>query len=371
MYSISSYPDFLERDYPSFKPFIVLAAGLAACAYAAFKRLTQPLPPPPPLTAEQRELRVYRDPKVIERKLQKQKMYANEQMRNESDKEFIYKIPSFLERVKNFFGSEELQIKTETEQTGPYEIGVAHCQGKRPTMEDEHLNTAFTVTDSNGAKHQVQFFAIFDGHGSKETARTIKNYLPQYLKVQLSRTDLSDTSIWNALKIGCMTTNEKLKEIEVDGGSTATMALIVDGSIWCANVGDSRTILVEDNGSFGQLSEDAKPTDPRYAKGIYNRGNVIWDNRVNGRLAVARAFGDFNVGVISARPKITKTKLPSKGHLVLACDGVWDVGSTRQVAQAIYKNRTSTPIDLAKNIVHSAFLAGSMDNLSALVVKLG
>ncbi|OGN58689.1 MAG: hypothetical protein A3C42_01330 [Chlamydiae bacterium RIFCSPHIGHO2_02_FULL_45_9] len=54
---------------------------------------------------------------------------------------------------------------------------------------------------------------------------------------------------------------------EPQSGTTATVAMILDGKLWTANVGDSRTIL--DNGI--QLSEDAKPTDTHYRKGIENQ----------------------------------------------------------------------------------------------------
>ena len=57
-------------------------------------------------------------------------------------------------------------------------------------------------------------------------------------------------------------------------------------------------------------------------------------------------------------------------HLILACDGIYDVASTRQVAQGVKGDKDGSSMQLAQNIVHSAYMAGSKDNLSALVVKL-
>ncbi|MBS0626798.1 MAG: protein serine/threonine phosphatase 2C family protein, partial [Verrucomicrobia bacterium] len=151
-------------------------------------------------------------------------------------------------------------------------------------------------------------------------------------------------------------------------GTTATVAMILDGKVWIANVGDSRTIL--DNGI--QLSEDAKPTDPRYQKGIENRGDKVFLGRINGCLAVARAIGDHDVGTINPRPKITVyplSKVLKGGHLILACDGVYNVSSTRQVAAAVWNHKNLSVKELAKNIVYSAYIAGSEDNLSVLLVK--
>ena len=62
--------------------------------------------------------------------------------------------------------------------------------------------------------------------------------------------------------------------------------------------------------------------------------------------------------------------IPKDSHLVLCCDGIWDVGSTAQVVSAVHANRKESPSTLAKNIVYSALRAGSTDNLSAMVVKL-
>lgn len=96
--------------------------------------------------------------------------------------------------------------------------------------------------------------------------------------------------------------------------------------------------------------------------------------RVNGDLAVARAIGDHrHNGAISARPKITKkpmSEIQPGSHLILCCDGIYDVSRTVDVVAAAHANRALSPGILARNIIYSAFQAGSNDNLSALVVKI-
>ncbi len=261
---------------------------------------------------------------------------------------------------------------------GPYETGVCHAQGRRPTMEDEHLASSFAL-DIQGKKYPIQLFGIFDGHGGPDVSKFVKQHLANEVNAALKQHNpngLTDEGIWNALKMACVSLDKKIPSKWANQGSTGTIAMILDGKLWTANVGDSRTVL-DQAGTPVQLSEDAKPGDARYEKGIKNRNGVVMNGlppRVNGILAVARAFGDHGLnGAVSARPKITMLPLksiPKESHLVLCCDGVWDVASTAQVVKAVHANRNESPATLAKNIVYSALLAGSTDNLSAMVVKL-
>ena len=96
--------------------------------------------------------------------------------------------------------------------------------------------------------------------------------------------------------------------------------------------------------------------------------------RVNGDLAVARAIGDHRLkGAISARSKITMKPLSEvapNSHLVLCCDGVYDVASTRSIVSEIHTHQERSVGDLAANITYSSERSGSGDNLSCMVVKI-
>jgi len=295
---------------------------------------------------------------LIAGKLRKQFEHAQNQAAREPDKAFQY-----LAAPAIFEGH------SQSERIAGHEVGVCHFIGRRFTMEDEHLTTSFNLK-VGGRAYPVQLFGIFDGHGGGEASRYVRENLERKLHATLNEFcagGLTDEAIWNALKITFVRLNGEFNECR--SGTTATVGMIVNGKLWTANVGDSRTIL--DNGI--QLSEDAKPTDPRYRQGIEKRGGTVLFNRVNGILGVARAVGDHNVGAVSARPKITVYPLSmiSRGsHLILACDGIYDVSSTRQVAAAVRAHYNQSAVELAKNIVYSAYQADSGDNLSALVVKL-
>ncbi len=317
-----------------------------------------------PLKGTFREHRIRVGEELIQAKLKKEYLHAQNQMRREVDG------PAFryLENKCNDENS------TETEQIGEYDVGIFHTIGRRKEMEDTHLATSFDLK-INGKEFPVRLFGIFDGHGGDEASKYLKNHLGEQLEktlVELNPKGLTDEGIWNALKLTFVRLNDEFKK---ESGSTATVAMILDGKLWTANVGDSRTILENGNETI-QLSEDAKPSDERYQKGIKNRGGyVIWVgiSRVNGQIGVARAFGDHSLlGAMSARPKITAVPLKEikpGSNLFLACDGIYDVASTRQVGKCLQDHRQEIPAILARNIVFSAFQAKSTDNLSAMVVR--
>ncbi len=315
-----------------------------------------------PLGPVVREHRIRLGEPLIQSKLEKELRCAQNQMLQERDGE------DFQYQVGNLG-------HVEAEKVGSHHVGICHFIGRRPEMEDEHLAARFDLK-INQKVYPVELFGIFDGHGGNEAAKFLKERLRGMLEhtlVEMNPDTLTDQGIWNALKMAFVKLNEEFKG---NAGSTATLAMILNEKLWTANLGDARTILVNGN-EVMQLTEDANPTDPRYLKGIQNRGGaVFWNNgmRVNGQIAVARAFGDHLVGpAMSARPKITMismNKIQPNSLLVLACDGVYDVASTRQVGGALKNRANHEAAELAKNIVFSTFQAGSTDNLSAMVVKL-
>lgn len=71
------------------------------------------------------------------------------------------------------------------------------------------------------------------------------------------------------------------------------MALITPNEIYCANAGDSRTVMAE-YGNATDLSKDHKPDLPEERSRIIKAGGEVVDGRVNGALALSRAIGDFD-----------------------------------------------------------------------------
>jgi protein phosphatase PTC2/3 len=121
-------------------------------------------------------------------------------------------------------------------------------------------------------------------------------------------------------------------------GCTATVVLITKNEIYCANAGDSRTVLCK-KGKAKDLSEDHKPDLPTEKYRIERANGYVEDKRVNGMLALSRALGDFEYKgnpllkphdqIVTAFPEVTVEKLTNDcDFLIVACDGIWDCMSS-------------------------------------------
>lgn len=80
--------------------------------------------------------------------------------------------------------------------------------------------------------------------------------------------------------------------MESFAGCTANVVLITETEIYCANAGDSRSILSV-KGKADPLSIDHKPEDEEELKRIRKGGGDVWEGRVNGNLNLSRAMGDL------------------------------------------------------------------------------
>ena len=75
------------------------------------------------------------------------------------------------------------------------------------------------------------------------------------------------------------------------------MVLITKDYIYCCNLGDSRTVLAEkiknNRVEIIELSEDHKPMKKAEKERIQAQGGIVDYNRINGKIAIARAIGDW------------------------------------------------------------------------------
>ncbi|KAK9938047.1 hypothetical protein M0R45_014807 [Rubus argutus] len=220
--------------------------------------------------------------------------------------------------------------------------------------------------------HELGLFAIFDGHLSHE--------IPEYLQTNLFNNILKEPEFWketeNAVRKAYRITDTNILEKAVDlgkGGSTAVTAILIDcRKLVVANVGDSRAIICK-NGVAKQLSVDHEPSTER--EQIENRGGFVSNfpgdvPRVDGQLAVARAFGDKSLKKhLSSEPFVMSESIDDETEFaVLASDGLWKVGDVNQEVVDAIKNIKDARA-AAKVLTEEAVNRKSSDDISCVVVR--
>jgi protein phosphatase 2C family protein 2/3 len=152
-------------------------------------------------------------------------------------------------------------------------------------MEDAHI--CCEVDLGNGQKGAL--FGVFDGHGGKEVAEFAERKMKTILEQELKHRDIK-----KALETAFIKLDDEVKREEYaqDTGTTACVVLITSTEIYCANAGDSRAVLCCDDKAYA-LSEDHKPDSPGELQRIESTNHMVEDQRVDGNLALSRAFGDF------------------------------------------------------------------------------
>ncbi|CAG9310246.1 unnamed protein product [Blepharisma stoltei] len=274
--------------------------------------------------------------------------------------------------------------------TSRFNVGYWSEVGLRPTMEDAHQIIDNLFIDN---EKTLSYYAVYDGHGGSICSEFLKNNLHKIIKKKIKNYEIEH---WpRQIARSCIECDqlfyETYKAQANSVGSTAVISIILGNRIIVCNIGDSRAVLSR-NGAPIQLSRDHKPTLPDESKRIEeNGGNVIF-GRVQGKLAVSRAFGDFEfkenqcledeelIGeLVIAEPEIEIVEINKEidEFIVLGCDGLFEAFSNDDlISQIRQKIRKMFPFEqdpqfIIKDIVKQAVTDGlTSDNVSAILILL-
>lgn len=253
---------------------------------------------------------------------------------------------------------------------------VYAIQGRRPHMEDR-----FNIV--NDLEHtKSSLYGIFDGHGGDFAADYVEKTLIKRMMIRLLKSSLNERkeNVSQMITQEMLDVDSQLLQVTRSNmdisGTTAILALVQDGVITVANVGDSRGVLCDHSGKAIPVSFDHKPHLVQERKRIREAGgfvsfNGVW--RVAGILATSRAFGDYPLkdkNLVIANPDILTFNIDDlkPEFMILASDGLWDVFSNQEAVDYI-RDRLHEPHFGAKSLVLQAYYKGSLDNISVLVVS--
>lgn len=275
------------------------------------------------------------------------------------------------------------------ENSEPFHLQTAaySVQGKRPTMEDEHT-VLLTEQCKKMAPYlegdKTVFMAVYDGHGGKNTAKYVEQELPKEFLASFGTENYASSIQKSFLSLDEKLTAKLMAEHGTDG-TTAVIAFIVDTTLYVANIGDSEAVLgklnpIDASIDAIELSQVHKPRKNNEAERIRNLGGKVLFGRVDGELAVSRAFGDImykkpaaKANFVVADPFVNKIQLDrSCKYLILACDGLWDVMTHEEAMKFIDDcfSDGKTIQECAVEIVENALAKGSSDNISVVITKI-
>ncbi|XP_023147245.1 protein phosphatase 1K, mitochondrial [Amphiprion ocellaris] len=253
-------------------------------------------------------------------------------------------------------------------------VGCASLIGQRKENEDRYQVSQMT--------DNILYFAVFDGHGGPEAADFCEKYMEKFIKDFVAAEDNLELVLAKAfLEVDKALAKHLHFSPSVAGmnaGTTATVALLRDGiELVVASVGDSRAMLCR-RGKALKLTVDHTPERKDEKERIKKSGGFItWNSlgqpNVNGRLAMTRSIGDFdlkNMGVI-AEPETKRLSLHHvhDAFLALTTDGVNFIMNSQEICNVI--NQCHDPKEAAQRISDQALQYGSEDNSTIIVVPFG
>jgi len=297
-----------------------------------------------------------------------------------------------MDNFDNYIKNETLSQPFYQEEINEHKIGIgfkfcsklskagANAHGIEKTNQDTPL-TYISVANVEG----FNIFGVLDGHGSHGhfVSQFCRDYFMNKMKeytesLMIITQQISAEDIYINLKsdnfsyineLFLSADNELSAQNYFDcrmSGTTCNLVFQFNTHLICFNVGDSRSILIEDSGDgtnkiIRPLSIDHKPDLPEELNRICSSGGVVdkvqdaYGNKLGPNrvfkagcvypgLAMSRSLGDLQAkecGVIS-KPQITEYEInENTKYFVICSDGIWEFlwnEQVRDIGNAFYNN---------------------------------
>lgn len=269
--------------------------------------------------------------------------------------------------------------------------------GVRTSNEDE-IDVMMNFDGSDHTKNNVNLYAVYDGHGSPQVSKFIKERIHKYFAHKQCNFKPENSAHCNGtIKYVYDLLQQKLEQklpVSKTSGSTALTIIqyAKDGifsQLKIINLGDCRAVLCKHNNMHQQLTKDHKPMEWDEYKRIKDMGGTIEIAaynipRING-LSVSKSFGDIECKPhVSHIPEIFDYELSVENgtikdkFMIIACDGLWDVLSNQEAVNFVLFrldeiSQLATCDNAGKNNIalmlgKHAIEKGSEDNISISII---
>lgn len=232
----------------------------------------------------------------------------------------------------------------------------------RDTMEDRIYTCHNYMGESN-----KKLFIVFDGHGGDSCVELALERFPEIFRKYLKDLEMN---VDYCLKKSFLMLDREIKEMKCQDGTTLTCVYINNNNLYCANVGDSSCYLVTSNHAE-KISYDHTCIDESEAKRVTAAGGRIFEERIDGIIAISRTIGDHELkgkGLICDPYLYKRTIEENDKYFIMASDGVWDVlqkDDIYKICKTIKK-----PDLIAQKILQTSVNKGTTDNVCCIVVSL-
>ena len=285
------------------------------------------------------------------------------------ERDYVQSDRKSIEQFKNYL--ERHGINATVRREMGRDIGAIWRKG-RSDME------AYALTDTGRVRSMNQdyiyaspekvgslpdLFLVADGMGGHKAGDYASRFMVENLVVYLNHRQ--DDPCVTQLKDGIKTVNKALYEMSLEReefqgmGCTLVAAVIEDGVLYAANIGDSRLYLIHD-GVIRQITRDHSYVEEMVAMGMMKRGSADYNRKKN---IITRAAG------IQAdiEPDFFEEELGPEDYILLCSDGLSNMVDNDTMCSIILSEGTLK--EKAERLIAEANERGGTDNIAAVLVK--
>ncbi|MFC2023835.1 PP2C family protein-serine/threonine phosphatase [Chloroflexota bacterium] len=238
------------------------------------------------------------------------------------------------------------------------EVGQFSHPGRKRTNNEDWLGT-FQPEDAGRLAHKGRLFLVADGMGGHQSGEMASRFAAD--QVIRNYIDDSDGNVVHALRRAVEMANATLysragsEETIRRRGTTLVAAVVKQGELWIANVGDSRAYMIRDR-RMRQLSRDHSLSASEL--GIEPGSDWI------GRHMITRALGLKPEVEVDVFPPV---KMRVGDQVLLCSDGLTTPLSDDKIQDIA---EAHPPQEAAEALVKAANEGGGPDNVSVIVVRV-
>jgi protein phosphatase len=250
-------------------------------------------------------------------------------------------------------------------------VGSAQDLGHRYEHNEDSMLSFSAKLISENLKVDFGCFCVADGMGGYSggelaSALAVQKMIEKVLrKIYIPRISpegsFTQEPVLEVLEDAMMSIHQEISDTMDGGGTTLTVAVLMDEYLTVAHIGDSRAYCISAAGEIEKITEDQT-----LVQRLVNLGQLTEDE--------ARTYPQRNVLYYALgrgeriEPFLFTRKQPHNSYIILCTDGLWEVVPDQEIARVVMN--FADPECIAKELVKLAESKGAMDNVTVLAVKI-